>query len=54
MLYVAGLNGAILALNTIDGSQRWRTAAPEAVYSSPTVAGGYVFVAAYNQDPLRV
>ncbi len=48
VLYVAGLNGAILALNTIDGSQRWRTEAPEAVYASPTVAGGYVFVAAYN------
>lgn len=47
-IYIANINGRVLALDAHDGSIAWVRVIPDWVYSSPAVSGQTVFVGSYD------
>lgn len=47
-IYVANINGRVIALDAHDGSIAWVRVLPDWVYSSPAVSGRTVFVGSYD------
>ena len=47
-IYIANINGRVLALDAHDGSIAWVRVIPDWVYSSPAVSGRTVFVGSYD------
>ena len=47
-IYIANINGRVIALDAHDGSIAWVRVIPDWVYSSPAVSGRTVFVGSYD------